>query len=117
MNAALQAKLARAGAYLERFQGHVLGHFIDGRPCTAQGAGGLDNLSPVDGTLLNRVAEGGAAEVDAAAVAARRSFDAWRATPGEARRKILHKVADSSKRAARRSRSSNAWIPARRCDS
>ena len=94
MSGALQANLAKAQALLARFRAAPLGHFIAGRHERGHGTETFDNLSPVDGSLLGKVACGDEHDVDAAAGAARGAFDSWRQLSGEARRALLHRVAD-----------------------
>lgn len=94
MTEPIEKVVEKAQAHLQRFRGEVLGHFIDGKPHAGSSHETFDNLSPLDCSVLNEVAIGGAAEVDAAARAARRAFATWRNTTGAARRQILHKVAD-----------------------
>ena len=86
--------VARAAGYLKRFRDAPLGHFIAGKP--HRGASGeiFDNICPVDGSVLNQVVSGDEHDVHAAAAAACAAFPAWRATTGDVRRAILHKVAD-----------------------
>src|SRR5450631_2944120 len=48
---------------------------IDGVQVAAAGGETLDVVSPVDGTVIARVAKGGAEDVDRAVVAAQRAFD------------------------------------------
>jgi 5-carboxymethyl-2-hydroxymuconic-semialdehyde dehydrogenase len=93
--AALAANIAKAKAFLARFGSAPLGHFIAGKAERGSSQELFDNLSPVDGSLLNRVVSGDERDVDAAAIAARAAFPAWRAKTGDARRAILHKVADA----------------------
>src|SRR6185312_14677834 len=71
-----------------------LGHFIGGRHERPTGKEVLDNLSPIDGTVINQVASGDERDVDAAAKAAAAAFPEWRARTAEQRRAILHKVAN-----------------------
>ncbi|HYH19566.1 MAG TPA: 5-carboxymethyl-2-hydroxymuconate semialdehyde dehydrogenase [Azospirillum sp.] len=94
MTSAFETNRTKAQSYLARFQGKPLGHFIDGRPVDGASARLFDNLSPVDNRVINQVSAGTAAEVDAAARAARDAFPAWAALGGEKRRAILHRVAD-----------------------
>ena len=94
MSGTLQANLAKAQALLARFRAAPLGHFIAGRHERGHGTETFDNLSPVDGSLLGKVACGDEHDVDAAARAARGAFDSWRQLSGEARRALLHRVAD-----------------------
>ena len=92
---ALDSNLAKASAYLERFRAEPLGHFIAGRRERGASCDLLDNLSPVDGSVLNQLVSGDERDVHAAATAAEAVFPAWRAMAGEARRALLHKVADA----------------------
>ncbi|HEY8508852.1 MAG TPA: 5-carboxymethyl-2-hydroxymuconate semialdehyde dehydrogenase, partial [Steroidobacteraceae bacterium] len=90
----LKANIARANGYLKRFREATLGHFINGRAVQGSSASTFDNISPVDGSLLCKVAAGDERDVNAAASAAQEAFPAWRARTGDERRAILHKVAD-----------------------
>jgi len=93
-SASLEAQVARAERHLERFRGEVLGHFIGGRAVAGAGEA-FENLSPVDGASLGRVASGTPAEVAAACEAARDAFPAWRRVDGTERRRLLHRIADA----------------------
>jgi 5-carboxymethyl-2-hydroxymuconic-semialdehyde dehydrogenase len=93
MTATLDSNLARARACLARFAAAPLGHFIDGRLVEAATGATFDNLCPVDGSPLGRVAAGTDEDVDAAARAAAAAFPAWRALGGAARRGLLHDIA------------------------
>jgi 5-carboxymethyl-2-hydroxymuconic-semialdehyde dehydrogenase len=92
---ALESNLAKAAAYLERFRAEPLGHFIAGRRERGSSRELIDNLSPVDGRVINQVVSGDERDVQAAAAAAEAAFPAWRALSSEARRALLHKVADA----------------------
>ncbi len=91
---ALDQTIANAQKYLARFSAAPLTHLIDGKR-DAGGGETFDTLSPVDNSLLAKVARGTSAEIDRAAKAAKRAFLTWRKTPGEQRREILHKIADA----------------------
>jgi 5-carboxymethyl-2-hydroxymuconic-semialdehyde dehydrogenase len=91
----LESNLAKAAAFLERFRAEPLGHFIAGRRERGASRDFLDNLSPVDGRVINQVVSGDERDVHAAAAAAETAFPAWRAKTGEERRAILHRVADA----------------------
>jgi 5-carboxymethyl-2-hydroxymuconic-semialdehyde dehydrogenase len=84
--------LALAEKHLERFRADVVAHIIAGR--AESGGETFEDLSPVDNSLLSRVARGGAAEIDRAARAAEQAFPAWRDISGEQRKKLLHEIAD-----------------------
>ena len=90
----LAQRLDAARIALDRFKGAPLGHFIDGAPVAGTGER-FDNHSPVDGQKLGQVCSGTLQEVAQACEAARRAFESWRAVSGEARRRILHRIADA----------------------
>jgi len=94
MSSVLEANIQKANGYLQRWRDAPLGHFIAGRNERGSGRDVFDNVSPVDGSVLNQVVSGDARDVDAAATAAQRAFPAWRDKTGDERRSILHKVAD-----------------------
>lgn len=110
----LEENIAKAEAYLARFRkGGVLNH-IAGEAIPAADGTTFDIISPVDLKVLAKVAHGKAADVDRAAQAAKAAFPAWAAMSGDARKKLLHKIADAIVARSKRSRSSNAWIPVNR---
>jgi len=90
-----ESNLGKASVFLERFRAEPLGHFIAGRPERGFSRSYFDNLSPVDGRVINQVASGDERDVQAAAVAAEAAFPSWRGIAAEARRALLHKVADA----------------------
>ncbi|HEY8268505.1 MAG TPA: 5-carboxymethyl-2-hydroxymuconate semialdehyde dehydrogenase [Xanthobacteraceae bacterium] len=83
----------RAEAYLARFKSGPVPHWIDGKADAGSGHT-FDDLSPVDGRVLAKIARGQAADIDRAAKAAARAFPAWSKTSGEQRKALLHKIAD-----------------------
>ncbi|EEW26623.1 5-carboxymethyl-2-hydroxymuconate semialdehyde dehydrogenase [Rhodobacter ferrooxidans] len=88
------ANLARANGFLERFRQNGVLNQIGGRAVPAASGLTFETLSPVDRAPLAQVARGAAADVDAAARAAKAAFADWAATPGTERRRILHRIAD-----------------------
>ncbi|MDP1879196.1 MAG: aldehyde dehydrogenase family protein [Actinomycetota bacterium] len=68
-------------------------HWIGGRRVASTET--FDSVSPIDGTVIARVARGGAAEAAAAVAAARAAFPAWAALSPAERGAILHRVADN----------------------
>ncbi|MBL9050969.1 MAG: 5-carboxymethyl-2-hydroxymuconate semialdehyde dehydrogenase [Tabrizicola sp.] len=85
-----QAKLA---GHLARFRETGILNLIGGQ--SVSGAGGtFQTHSPVDESLIADVALGTAADIDAAAKAAKAAFPAWAALDGETRKTILHRIAD-----------------------
>lgn len=68
------------------------GHFING--AFTPGTGGtLDVQNPATGERLARVAQGNAADVDAAVKAARKAFGPWSKRPGHERARYLYALA------------------------
>ena len=68
--------------------------FIGGAWLDAAAGGEIEVLDPHDGSLITRIAEARAADVDRAVDAAERAFPAWAATPASERGRILLRVAD-----------------------
>ena len=66
-------------------------HYIDGRRVASDEH--FEVASPIDGRVLGRVAEGQAAHVDAAIVAAQRAFPAWSALTAAERKPVLDRFA------------------------
>jgi 5-carboxymethyl-2-hydroxymuconic-semialdehyde dehydrogenase len=91
---ALAVNTARAAEYLRPFRHAPLGHFIGGARVRGSGQEILQNISPVDGQVINEVVSGDAHDVHAAVSAAQAAFPAWRASSGSERQAILHKVAN-----------------------
>lgn len=68
--------------------------FIGGRFVDAKDGATIDVLNPHDNSLITRVAEAKAADVDAAVDAAERAFPLWSGMPAAERGKLLLKLAD-----------------------
>ncbi len=88
----LATHLSRLEGHLARFRAGGIRHLIGGQDVA--GDQWFETRSPVDDSVIARVALGDAATVDAAAQAARAAFPAWAALPGEARKAVLHRIAD-----------------------
>ena len=69
---------------------------VDGKRVAAASGTVYDNLSPRDGSLLNRIPDCGAAEINAAVVAARNAFEdgRWRKLPPRDKKARLFALAD-----------------------
>ncbi|HEY4200654.1 MAG TPA: 5-carboxymethyl-2-hydroxymuconate semialdehyde dehydrogenase [Devosiaceae bacterium] len=91
----LEDNLKKAEGYLARFKADGVLHHIGGQSLPSANGATFETLSPVDLKPLATVARGGAAEIDRAAKAAKAAFRDWAAMPGETRKKLLHKIADS----------------------
>ena len=87
----LSTHLAKLETHLARHRDKGILNLIDGRDATASET--FETCSPVDESLICNVARGTATDIDAAARAAKAAFPAWAATSGEARKKILHRIA------------------------
>src|SRR5689334_9640590 len=70
-------------------------HYIDGEFRASQGGGTFETLNPTTNAVLAEVADGRAADIDAAVAAARRAFDdgAWAKAKAEHRAAALRRVA------------------------
>ncbi|TPL21078.1 5-carboxymethyl-2-hydroxymuconate semialdehyde dehydrogenase [Mesorhizobium sp. B2-4-9] len=87
--------LKKAEAYLARFKADGIQNHIAGEAVPAIDGTAFESISPIDLKPLAKVAHGKAADVDRGAKAAKAAFPAWAAMPGEARKKLLHKIADA----------------------
>jgi 5-carboxymethyl-2-hydroxymuconic-semialdehyde dehydrogenase len=95
MSGALDKTIARAEDFLKRFRGQPVAHLIDGKPDAGNGQT-FETHSPIDNSVIAQVARGGAAEIDKAAKAATKAFrTGWSRATGDARRKLLHRIADA----------------------
>ncbi len=90
----LDDNVAKAKTYLARFEKGVLNR-IGGEDVAAADGTTFETISPVDLKPLATVALGKAADIDRAAKAAKAAFSEWAAMPGDARKKLLHKIADA----------------------
>jgi aldehyde dehydrogenase (NAD+) len=70
------------------FRHYIGGEFVG----PAEGAY-FDVDNPADGSLLGRVPQGGAKDVDRAVAAARKAFKSWSSLPGEERARYLYAIA------------------------
>jgi 5-carboxymethyl-2-hydroxymuconic-semialdehyde dehydrogenase len=84
-----QAKLA---SHLARFADREILNLIGG--VDVSGADWFETRSPVDESLIARVALGTRETVDVASAAAKAAFAGWAALAGDKRRVILHRIAD-----------------------
>lgn len=88
----LDTHIAKLDGHLERFRADGIQHLINGKD-VASGRS-FDTTSPVDDSLISKVAQGSASDIDAAATAAQNAFSGWRDMPAAERKKILHRIAD-----------------------
>jgi aldehyde dehydrogenase (NAD+) len=81
-----------AHAWLER-HGRKFNHFIDGKWVSPAAGEYFDTLDPSSGENLARVAQGSAADTDAAVRAARTAFPKWRGLTPHIRARYLYNLA------------------------
>lgn len=91
----LDENIAKAEGFLVRFREHGVLNHINGESVPAVSGETFETISPIDLKPIAKVALGRAADVDLAAKAAKEAFPAWAAMPGDARKKLLHKIADA----------------------
>lgn len=97
----LDKNLQDAEKLLAGFRSETLPHFIDGRPDRGRSGEVFESVTPIDNSVIGKVASGNADDIDAACRAADAAFVEWRAVPGKERKRILHKVADAIEANAR----------------
>ncbi|WP_068301306.1 5-carboxymethyl-2-hydroxymuconate semialdehyde dehydrogenase [Pararhodobacter sp. CCB-MM2] len=89
----LATRLSQLDAHLARFREGGIVNLINGQDVPGSG-GSFETRSPVDDSLICAVSRSTAADVDAAAKAAKAAFPAWAAMDGTKRKAILHRIAD-----------------------
>ena len=89
----LAAHQAKLDTHLARFRAGGIAHMISGQDVT--GGEWFETRSPVDDSVIAQVALGDAQTIDQAAQAAKAAFPAWAAMDGDARKAILHRIADA----------------------
>ncbi|MFV1601376.1 MULTISPECIES: 5-carboxymethyl-2-hydroxymuconate semialdehyde dehydrogenase [unclassified Phaeobacter] len=89
----LDSHIRKLDSYLERFRATGIQNRIAGAD-VAGGAGVFQTISPVDKSVICDVAQGSAADIDAAARAAQKAFADWRDLSASERRKILIRIAE-----------------------
>jgi 5-carboxymethyl-2-hydroxymuconic-semialdehyde dehydrogenase len=90
-----EENLARAESHLARFREDGILNQIGGEAMPAADGSTFETISPIDLKPLASVAHGKAEDIDRAAKAAKAAFPEWAAMPGQARKKLLHKIADA----------------------
>ncbi|MEI7743904.1 MAG: aldehyde dehydrogenase family protein [Chloroflexota bacterium] len=78
----------------------TLDHWIDGALMAPASGRYLDRTSPVDGTLVCRVADGSEPDVEAAVAAARRALPSWKRISAAVRGRLLIDIARRIREAA-----------------
>ncbi|MCA2012995.1 5-carboxymethyl-2-hydroxymuconate semialdehyde dehydrogenase [Cereibacter sphaeroides] len=89
----LATRLSQLDSHLARYREGGIVNLINGQDVPGSG-GSFETRSPVDDSLICAVSRSTAADVDAAAKAAKAAFPAWAAMDGTKRKAILHRIAD-----------------------
>ncbi len=97
----LEKNLNDVEKLLARFRKETLPHFINGKAVPGSSGEVFESVTPIDNSVIGKVASGNAEDIDAACRAAHEAFAAWRSVPGKERKRILHKVADGIEAHAR----------------
>src|SRR5262245_27666601 len=71
----------------------TLQHYIDGRFLSEAPREVFDNINPANGTLICRIAQAGAEEVEQAVASATRGFATWSAMSGVERGRVMARAA------------------------
>ncbi len=95
MTSDLKKNVNDAEKLLKRFRKHTLPHFIDGKHDDGRSGKTFESVTPIDNSVIGKVAAGNAEDVDAACKAAEAAFVEWRDMAGKERKKLLHRVADA----------------------
>ena len=95
MSTDFEANLKDAEALLKRFREQTLPHFINGDHDAGRSGATFESVTPIDNSVIGRVAAGNPDDIDVACKAAEAAFEEWRAMPGKERKKLLHKIADA----------------------
>ncbi|WP_417628813.1 5-carboxymethyl-2-hydroxymuconate semialdehyde dehydrogenase [Pararhodobacter aggregans] len=89
----LATRLTQLDTHLARYRDRGILNLIGGQDVAGSG-GSFETSSPVDESLICAVSRSTAADVGAAAKAAKAAFPAWAAMDGAKRKAILHRIAD-----------------------
>lgn len=90
----VDANIAKAGKYLERFKCDGVLNHVGGKSVPAASGKCFEVISPVDLKPLAQAAHGDAADIEAAVAAAKTEFEDWKGWSGSKRRDVLMAVAD-----------------------
>ena len=89
----LETNLARLAPKLASLKEAGIGHLIAGKRVEAKRT--FETQSPIDKSVIAKVAQGSATDIDQAAAAAKAAFKPWAAWAPERRRAVLHRIADA----------------------
>lgn len=84
----------RASEYLKRFHENTTGHLINGEWTLGSSGQVVDNITPVDNSIIGKMADGSVEDTNAACEAAEAAFEEWSSINGSERKNMLHKFAD-----------------------
>ncbi len=95
MSQEFDANRRDAGQLFQRFREATLPHFIAGKHDAGRSGKTFESVTPVDNSVIGKIAAGNRDDIDAACRAAEVAFETWKDLPGKERAKLLHKVADA----------------------
>lgn len=101
MSKDLKKNVRQAEKLLKRFRKTAMPHFIGGKHDDGRSGKTFESVTPIDNSVIGKVAAGNAGDIDAACKAAARAFAEWRDLPGKQRQKLLHRIADAIESHAR----------------
>lgn len=90
----LTTNIETLNSHLARWRADGIQNLIAGQDCPAASGATFETASPADESVICTVARGSAADIGAAARAAKEAFPAWRDLAAAERRTILHRIAD-----------------------
>ena len=90
----LERNVERLQGYLRRHRDAGIPNLIGGESRASVSGRTFPTDSPVDESHIADVARGDAADIDAAAAAAKAAFPGWAGTDGATRKRVLHRIAD-----------------------
>ena len=91
----LDTNLQDVEKLVSRFRSQTLPHFINGKADAGRSGETFDCVTPIDNSVIGKVAAGNADDIDTACRVAEESFEDWKNVSGKERKKILHRVADA----------------------
>ena len=92
--ASLEHNLSAVAAYRADVAERGVKHIINGERVEGAAGRSFETVSPIDNSVICRVAEGDAGEIDRAAQAAMEAFDGWAGWKSKARRDVLYTYAE-----------------------
>ena len=87
MSNEFEANCQDAEKLLQRFRNDTLPHFINGQHDAGRSGKTFESVTPVDNSVIGKVAAGNGDDIDVACMAAEAAFEEWKDMPGKERKK------------------------------